>query len=80
MTLEIDLHGKTSDEAIYLLQRTIIQYPHCDRIDVIHGFNNGCVLKNLLRKKENIHSKRVLSTRPDPYNLGRTTIFLRIFK
>ena len=78
MTLELDLHGKTCDEAIYLLQRTIVQNPTCDRIDVIHGFNNGCVLKNLLVKKENIHSKRVVCTRPDPYNMGRTTIFLRI--
>ena len=78
MTLEIDLHGKTSDEAIYLIQRTIVQNPNCDRIDVIHGFNNGCVLKNLLKKKENIHSKRVVGTSPNPYNLGMTTIYLKI--
>lgn len=78
MTLELDLHGKTSDEAVYTIQRAIVQNPNCNRIDVIHGFNNGCVLKNLLKKKENLHSKRVVCTRPDPFNLGRTIIYLKV--
>lgn len=77
MTLELDLHGLTSDEAIYTIQRTIVNNPLCDYIEVIHGFNNGSVLKDLLSNKSNIHSKRVLATYPNPYNRGRTIIVLK---
>ena len=77
MTLELDLHGFTCEEAIYKIQRTIVNNPLCDCIEVIHGFNNGSVLKNLLSNKSNIHNKRVITTYPNPYNMGRTTIVLK---
>ena len=77
MTLELDLHGLNSEEAIYTIQRTIVNNPLCDYIEVIHGFNNGSVLKDLLSNKANIHSKRVIATYPNPYNKGRTLIELK---
>ena len=80
MTLELDLHGLTSEEAIYAIQRTIVNNPLCDYIEVIHGFNNGSVLKDLLSNKSNIHNRRVLATYPKPYNKGRTVIALKKIK
>lgn len=77
MTLELDLHGFTIPEAIKLIQRTIVNNPTCKCIEAIHGFNNGCALKNLLKNKTNLHNKRVLYTFPDPLNEGRTLIMLK---
>ena len=77
MTLELDLHGFTIPQAIYKIQRTIVNNPLCRCIEVIHGFNHGCGLKNILKDKYNLHSKRVLKTLPVPFNEGRTYIILK---
>lgn len=77
MSLELDLHGLTIPQAIYEIQRTIVNNPSCRCIEAIHGFNNGCILKNVLKDKNNIHNKRVIKTLPVPFNEGRTLIFLR---
>lgn len=77
MNIEIDVHGCTLDEVIHKLQRLIVSNPKCRMIEVIHGFNNGCVIKNALKNKNNIHSKRVSSTCAKPFNEGRTLIYLK---
>ncbi len=77
MTIEIDLHGFTVSEAIHTIQRLIVNNPNCTCIEVIHGYNSGCILKDTLRNKYNIHSKRVKSTFPVPFNDGRTMIMLK---
>ena len=77
MLVELDIHGFTVSQAIHTIQRTIIANPKCTCIEVIHGFNNGCILKKALMDKNNIHSKKVLKTLPAPFNEGRTLIFLK---
>lgn len=77
MLVELDLHGLTVPQAIYTIQRTIIANPKCTCIEVIHGFNRGCIIKKTLMNKNNIHNKKVLKTLPVPFNEGRTLIFLK---
>ncbi len=77
MNLELDLHGLTVDEAINKIQRTIVKNQTCTCIETIHGYRNGCVLKNVLMDKNNLHNKRVLKTLPHPFNEGRTIIYLK---
>ncbi len=78
MALELDVHGYGVKQAIYAIQRTIVSNPSCNCLEVIHGFNNGCKVKELLMNKANIHNKRVLGTRPVPFNEGRTQIILKL--
>lgn len=74
---ELDLHGLTCDEAIREIQRTIVKNPTWTYIIAIHGYNNGDKLKHLLENGYNIHNRRVIKTEPDPYNKGRTYIYLK---
>lgn len=74
---ELDLHGLTCDEAIREIQRTIVKNPTWTYIIAIHGYNNGNKLKRLLENGHNIHNRRVIKTEPDPYNKGRTYIYLK---
>lgn len=74
---ELDLHGLTCDEAIREIQRTIVKNPTWTYIIAIHGYNNGDKLKHLLENGHNIHNRRVIKTEPDPYNKGRTYIYLK---
>ncbi|MDE6408146.1 MAG: Smr/MutS family protein [Anaeroplasmataceae bacterium] len=76
MSVELDLHGFTIPQAIHMIQRTIVANPKCTCIEVIHGYNNGCILKNVLKNKYNIHNRKVIKTVPAPFNEGRTLIFL----
>ena len=77
MSVELDLHGFTISQAIHEIQHTIIANPKCTCIEVIHGYNHGNILKNILRNKKNLHNRRVLKTLPVPFNEGRTFIFLK---
>lgn len=74
---ELDLHGLTCNEAIREIQRTIVKNPTWTYIIAIHGYNNGNKLKRLLENGHNIHNRRVIKTEPDPYNKGRTYIYLK---
>ena len=78
MTLELDVHGYSVEQAIYAIQRTIVANPKCNCLEIIHGYNNGRKLKEALMNKINIHNKRVLKTCPVPFNNGRTFEFLDV--
>ena len=78
MMIELDVHGLSVSEAIYKIQRVIVNNPKCDCLEVIHGYNNGQAIKNELRNKNNIHSKRVLNTYQDEFNAGKTVICLKV--
>ena len=78
MSIELDVHGYSSNMMIRTIQKLIVQNPKCTCIIVIHGFNNGSVLKNILMNKRNIHNRRVLKTLPMPFNAGRTMIILSL--
>ena len=76
-TLEIDVHGFSKDATVRAIQNLIRRHPEATYIEVIHGYHNGCAIKNLLSNKCNIHSSRVLRTLPVPFNDGRTMIILK---
>lgn len=59
MSLELDVHGYTTAMVIRAIQRCIINNPSCRCIEVIHGFNNGSRIKDLLKNKYNIHNRKV---------------------
>ena len=48
MTKILDLHDFSLGCAIKKIQRTIVENPECKKLIVIHGFNNGDVIKNIL--------------------------------
>ena len=77
MTKTIDVHDYSLTCAIRKIQRTIIENPKANKIIVIHGFNNGTVIKDALSNYKNIHNKRVYNTLVDPFNYGRTWIYLK---
>lgn len=78
MSIEFDVHGFSTVVTIRMLQRLIVNNPKCSCIEVIHGYNNGSKIKELLRNKINIHNKRVIKTLPVPFNDGRTMIILKL--
>ena len=77
MSIELDVHGYSTDYTIRTIQKIIVDNPKCECIEVIHGFNNGSRIKELLKNKINIHNKRVIKTVPVPFNSGRTKILLK---
>jgi DNA-nicking Smr family endonuclease len=73
--MEIDLHGLTLDEARAELQRCLKSCPKdITEIEVIHGYTNGSVLKNFVRRqfKHPRVSKKIITT-----NNGMTTFLLK---
>jgi len=76
MTKTIDVHGLTGDEAKARIEREIrIAPPKCESIIVIHGCNNGTVLRDTVRTR--VRSKRILEIHPCFLNDGQTTIYLK---
>ncbi len=74
--ITIDIHGLTSDEAKrQLLGRINRANAETEKIVVIHGCNNGTVLRDMVRKQ--IRSNRILEIAPTFLNDGQTTIYLK---
>lgn len=72
----LDIHGLTGEEAKKRILKTIEKAPAgTERIIVIHGCNNGTVLRDLVRKS--IRSPRILDIVPTFSNDGETSVYLR---
>lgn len=76
----IDVHGFAIKTVVKSIQRIITANPSCTCIEVIHGYNSGNHIKEILKNKYNIHNKRVVKTLPTPFNEGRTMIFLDVIQ
>lgn len=76
MRVEIDIHGLTEQEAIKTLEKFIVS---CDKsvteIVVIHGYHSGNALKDMVRNKNKLRSKRI-SRRKLTMNQGETILEL----
>lgn len=73
-TIEVDLHGLTLTEAINTVQYTLECAPPTTwAIDVIHGYHNGTVLKQLAAIYE--HTK-ICRKEYNHSNIGRTRFIL----
>lgn len=72
----IDIHGLTADDARKRLEREIrTAPPTLKKIVVIHGCNNGTVLRDMVRTR--LRSMRIEMIVPTFSNDGETTIFLK---
>lgn len=75
-SIKLDLHGLTYDEANFELLRCLqLVDTHIRAVEVVHGYHNGTVLKNLVRKefKHKLVSKKI------PIDASRT-LFVLDFK
>lgn len=74
--IEIDLHGLFQDEAIKLIDKTLKDADDSTyQIKLIHGYNRGTCLKNMIIDEYKYHPM-VLRIQPGD-NLGTTILVLR---
>ncbi len=67
---QIDLHGLLKDEARIELDKKISNIIKPTKLTVIHGYNGGRVLKDLVQKQ--YKNKRIIKVEPDFFNQGNT--------
>ena len=74
--IEIDLHGLFQDEAIKVIDKALKNADDSTyQIKLIHGYNRGTSLKNMIIDEYKYHLK-VLRVQPGD-NLGTTILVLR---
>lgn len=74
--ITIDLHGLFRDEAIKVIDKALKQADDSTyQIKLIHGYNRGTSLKNMIIDEYKYHPK-VLRIKPGD-NLGTTILVLR---
>ena len=70
--MSVDLHGKNKREAKKLLNNIINTIRHPFKMEVIHGYNHGTALKEMLYT-ETINP-RITSKEALFYNMGKTIV------
>ena len=74
--INVDLHGLFQDEAIRVIDRALKNADNSTyQIKLIHGYNRGTSLKNMIIDEYKYHPK-VLRIKPGD-NLGVTILVLR---
>ncbi len=74
--ITIDLHGLFRDEAIKVIDKTLKSADNSTyQIKLVHGFNRGTSLKDMIIDEYKYHPK-VLRIQPGD-NLGTTVLVLR---
>lgn len=72
----IDIHGFTCEQAKRLLLFEINRAPKGEKkLLIIHGCNNGTVLRDMVRN--DLNSPRISEIMPCFANDGETTVFLK---
>ncbi len=76
-SFKIDIHEKTELEARKFLEKEIIRLYKLGyrRINVIHGYRGGDVLKNMVLKT--LRSNLIIERNLDPFNIGKTELILK---
>jgi DNA-nicking Smr family endonuclease len=76
IALTLDIHGMTEQQAKTRILREIARADeHLERIVVIHGCNNGTVLRDMVRNA--LRSPRIDAIIPTFANDGETVIYLK---
>lgn len=70
----VDLHGKNKYEAKTFINNIINMINHPFKMDVIHGYNHGTVLKQMIYKEE-INS-RIVERLGSNHNMGETFLMV----
>ena len=72
--MSLDLHGKTRREAKKLLNNVINTIRHPFTMEVIHGYNHGTALKDMIF--EEVINPRIISKDVPSYNIGETFLYI----
>lgn len=72
--MSLDLHGKTKKEAKRLLNNVINIIRHPFTMEVIHGYNHGTALKDMIF--EEVINPRIVSKNVPSYNIGETYLYI----
>jgi len=76
MTIEVDIHGMVEYDAIKYLEKTLATLnKNVTEVIVIHGFNKGNVLKEMVRNPNKLRSKKILR-RKITLNQGQTILVI----
>ncbi len=77
--IKLDLHGLTKDEALKLIQKTVMDPKNKKEkyIEVVHGFNSGDELKQMCSHPRYLRCKRIEKTSTGLYNPGVTMLWLK---
>lgn len=74
--IKVDIHGMTELEALKFLERTIASTSEqVKEICVIHGYHSGNSLKEMVRNRNKLRSKRI-KRRKMTMNQGETILEL----
>ena len=73
--MSVDLHGKNRKDAKRLLNNIINTIRHPFTMEVIHGYNHGTVLKDMIFTEE--INPRIISKDAPVYNIGETILLIR---
>ena len=72
--LRIDLHGLSVEQAKKSINNLIALTSKHTRIEVIHGYNHGTCIKEMIRNKERFNNKRVTKLESVNHNPGATIL------
>lgn len=70
--MTIDLHQMKSAECMWLIRTIVASTMIGFRLNLIHGYNHGTTLKEMLRSQK--ISSRVIDLYSDPWNPGLTHV------
>ncbi|MDO5112650.1 MAG: Smr/MutS family protein [Clostridia bacterium] len=73
--LMLDVHGKSAYQAKVAVDATLRRAGGAYEVRVIHGYNAGSAIRDMLRREYGSHP-RVLSLEPGD-NMGQTRLLLR---
>lgn len=74
MLISVDLHYMYKEEARRLLAAIIDENPFEFCLEVIHGFNHGTVLKNMVR--DELKNRRIVKKYSPVWNPGSTYLVI----
>ena len=75
LIVEVNLHRMTKREAGYVINNVIAMYGFEFILELIHGYNNGTVLKNMIQYE--INNKRISYKYNCVYNKGVTYLLIK---
>lgn len=70
--IAVDLHGLGTKDSLVLMNNIINLNRNQCSIEVIHGFNHGTALKDMINGR--FYNRRVVSMKPAPNNPGVTVL------
>lgn len=76
MKKTIDIHGLSTIEAKKIIEKTIVNSKEVKELEIIHGYNSGNNLRDLVRDRNIIRSRRIIR-REFGLNQGVTSLILK---